>query len=167
MKTITATKTMAALAVLAMAFPVSGSAAEGVWGASHACNVTSPEKGDAPRVTLTGTRKGDVGGKVADAARFRIFNIPKLSDKKNDAFAGTVAEIPGFATWDGIKAEGKQEKSGYALYIPLPGLAAVMGPLEGGRSLKVTVQAKDGPQTFEIDLTGSAKAVASFRACAT
>ena len=42
-----------------------------------------------------------------------------------------------------------------------------MGPLEGGRVLKITVQTKDGPQTFEVDLTGSAKAIASFRACAT
>jgi len=166
MTTMTAMKTMAALTVLAMAFPASGSAAEGAWGASHACNVTSPEKAEAPRVTLTGTRKEEIGGEVSAAVRFRLFNIPQLSEEDRATFSDTVVEIPGFANWTGIKADGRKEKSGYALYIPLPGIAESLGPLEGGRVLKVTVQGKDGPQTFEVDLTGSFSAIASFRACA-
>lgn len=42
-----------------------------------------------------------------------------------------------------------------------------MGPIEGERVLKFTVQAKDRPKTFEVDLTGSSKAIASFRVCST
>ena len=51
--------------------------------------------------------------------------------------------------------------------IPLPGIAESLGPLEGGRVIKITVQTNDGPQTFEVDLGGSFRAVASFRNCAT
>lgn len=167
MKTMTAMKTMAVLTVLAMAFPVSGSAAEGAWSANHGCNVTSPERAGAPRMTLTASFRGDVGGPVITATRLRLFDIPQLSEEEKTAFADTVVEVPGFATWAGINAQGRQEKSVYSVYIPLPDLSQVMGPVEGGRMLKVTVQAKDGPQTFEVDLTGSAKAIASFRARAT
>ena len=167
MKTMTAMKTMAVLTVFMMAFPVPGSAAEGVWSANHACNITSAEKPDSPRVTLNFARRGEIGGKLSDLARVRLFNIPKLSDEEKAAFSDTVVEIPGFASWGGIKADGRQEKTDYALYIPLPDISQVMGPLEGGRVLKITVQTKDSPQTFEVDLTGSAKAIASFRACAT
>ncbi len=167
MTTMTTTKTLAVLTVLAVAFPVSGPAAEGAWSANYGCNVTSPEREGAPRVTLTLGRKGDVGGEFSDAVRLRLFNIPQLSVDEKAAFPDTVAEIPGFANWTGLKANGQQEKSGYALYIPLPDIAQVVGPIEGGRVLKVTVQAKDGPKTFEIDLTGSSKAIASFRVCST
>jgi len=158
---------IAALAVFSIAFPVCGTTAEGAWIANHACNVTSPDRGDAPRVTLNGSRKGEIGGKITDAARFRLYNIPRLSEEERTVFADTVVEIPGFATWTGIDASGRQEESAYALYLPLPSLAAAMGPIEAGRSLKITVQTKEGSRTFEIDLTGSAKAIASFRDCAT
>jgi len=166
MKTMTAMKTMAVLTVLAMAYPVSGSAAEGAWSANHGCNVTSPERAGAPRMTLTASFKGEIGGTMSAATRLRLFDIPQLSEEENTAFADTVVEIPGFATWTGIQAEGRKEKAVYAVYIPLPDPSQVTGPVEGGRVLKVTVQTKDGPQTFEVDLTGSAKAIASFRACA-
>jgi len=158
---------MAAAAVLAMVAPIAGYTAEGSWEASYACQVTSPERGDAPRVTLASNLKGDVGGELSSAVRFRLFNIPQLSEEEKTAFADTVVEIRGFANWTGIKADGRQEKSGYALYIPLPEIAQVVGPMEGGRVLKITVQTKDGPQTFEVDLTGSSKAIASFRVCST
>jgi hypothetical protein len=167
MKMVVATRMMAAVVALAAVSPVSGFAAEGAWDANYACQVTSPERGDAPRVTLSISRKGEVGGELRAAVRFRLFNIPQLSEGEKVAFADTVVEIPGFANWTGIKSDGRQEKSGYALYIPLPDIAQVVGPMEGGRVLKVTVKAKDGLQTFEVDLTGSSKAIASFRVCST
>lgn len=167
MKMVAVTRTMAAVAMLAMVSSVSGFAAECAWDANYACQVTSPDRGDAPRVTLSISRKGAVGGELNSAVRFRLFNIPQLSEDEKTAFADTVVEIRGFANWTGIKADGRQEKSGYALYIPLPEIAQVVGPMEGGRVLKITVQTKDGPQTFEVDLTGSSKAIASFRVCST
>ncbi|MFZ1814778.1 MAG: hypothetical protein WAU16_10145 [Rhizobiaceae bacterium] len=167
MKTITATKMMAALTILSMAFPVSGLAADGAWTANHACNIASPERGDAPRVTLSFADRGDIGGEMVNATRFRLFNIPKLSEGERTVFSDIVAEVPGFARWTDLKGEGKLEGTDYALYISLPNIAQVVAPLESGRVLKVTVQTKGGSQAFEIDLTGSAKAIASFRACAT
>lgn len=167
MKMVAVTRIMAAAAALATVSPVSGFAADGAWDANYGCQVTSPERGDAPRVTLSISRRGEVGGELSSAVRFRLFNIPQLSQEEKAAFTDTVVEIPGFANWTGIKSDGRQEKSGYALYIPLPDIAQVVGPVEGGRVLKVTVQGKDGPQTFEIDLTGSSKAIASFRVCST
>lgn len=69
--------------------------------------------------------------------------------------------------WSDLEFAGRQEDTVFALYVPLPDIGKVVGPLEGGRVLKITVQAKDGPVTFEIDLTGSSRAIASFRVCAT
>ena len=158
---------MVTAAVLATASPIAGYAAEEAWNANYVCQITSPERGDAPRATLSINRKGDVGSELKSAVRFRLFNVPALSDGESASFPDTVAEVPGFVNWTGLKASGKREKSGYALYIPLPDIAQVVGPMEGGRVLKITVQAKDGPVTFEIDLTGSSKAIASFRVCAT
>ena len=163
---MTATRVMAAAAVLATMSPGLGSTAEGAWEANFACYITSPERGDAPRITLSVGRKGEAGGELNSAVRFRLFNIPALSDKESAYLPDTVAEIPGFANWTGLTASGIQENAGYSLYIPLPDIFQVVGPLEGGRVLKIIVRAKDGLQTFEIDLTGSAKAMASFRACA-
>lgn len=167
MKMVAATRAMAAVAALAMVSSVSGFAAEGAWDANYVCQVTSPQRGDAPQITLSVTRKGDVGGELGSIVRFRLFNIPKLPEEEKGTFADPVVEIPGFANWTGIKTDGRQEKSGYALYIPLPDIAQVVGPMEGGRVLKITVQTKNGPQTFEVDLTGSSKAIASFRVCST
>ena len=162
-----AVRLMAATAVVAMAPSGAVWAAEGAWEASYACQVTSAERGESPRVTLLATRRGNIGGELKSAARFRLFYIEKLSDEENAKFPDTVVEIAGFANWAGLKANGQQEKSGYALYIPLPDIAQVVGPIEGGRTLKITVQTKDGPKIFEIDLTGSSKAIASFRVCST
>lgn len=169
MKVMAATRLIAAMSVaaVAVAWSVPASAQEGPWDANFSCAVSSPERGDAPRVTLSVASKGDTGARLASSVRFRLFNIARLSDAKSADFPDTVAEIPGFAAWTGLKANGRQEKSGYALYIPLPDLAKVTGPMEGGRVLKVTVQAKDGPATFEVDLRGSARAIASLRLCAT
>ncbi len=167
MKMVAVIRIMAAAIALAMVSPVSGFTAEGAWDANYACQVTSPGRGDTPRVTLAISRRGEVGGELSSAVRFRLFNIPQLSEEENAAFTDTVVEIPCFANWTGIKSDGRQVKSGYALCVPLPDIAQVVGPMEGGRVLKVTVQCKDGPQTFEIDLTGSSKAIASFRVCST
>lgn len=167
MKIMAATRLMAAVSVAAAGLSFPTLAADGAWEANYACQITSPERAGAPRVNLLATRKGDVGGDMSSAARFRLFNIDKLSDEDGASFPDTAVEIAGFAVWTGLKATGKQEKSGYALYIPLPDIEKVVGPMEGGRVLRITVQAKGGPVTFEVDLTGSARAVASFRVCST
>lgn len=160
-------KKMVALVVLASVYPVLGFAANGTWDANHTCAVTSPARDSSARITLTGNRRGEIGGEVVDTARIRLFNIPNLTLQETAAFPNSVVEILGVVSWPGINASGRLEKSGYALYLPLPGLAQIMGPIERGRVLRITVQTKDGPQSFDIDLVGSAKAIGSFRACAT
>lgn len=167
MKTMSVMRLMAATAVVAMAPSGAVWAAEGAWEASYTCQVTSAERGESPRVTLLAIRVLEMGGELRSVSRFRLFNIEELTAEERVIFPDTVVDIAGFAHWTGLKATGRQEKSGYALYIPLPDIAQVVGPLEGGRVLKITVQTKEGPRTFEVDLTGSAKAIASFRVCST
>jgi hypothetical protein len=133
----------AAIAIAVMTLsPSFGLAADGAWEANYACYITSPERGDSPRVTLSTGRKGEVGGELTSAVRFRLFNIPALSDKETEHLPNAAVEIPGFADWTGLTASGVQEKSGYSLYIPLPDIAQVLGPLEGGRILRVTYRRK-------------------------
>ncbi|CAG0989648.1 MAG: hypothetical protein F9K19_17870 [Rhizobiaceae bacterium] len=167
MKVMAATRLIAAVSALLVAHALPGSAAEQAWGANFACQVTSPERGDAPRITLQTGRRTDAEGKWTEYARLRLFNIPKLSEDASSVFAGGAVEIPGYVKWSNLEFAGRQEDTEFALYIPLPDIAQALGPLEGGHVLRITVQAKDGPVTFEVDLTGSSKAIATFRVCAT
>lgn len=134
MKVSAAKKFIAAMSVVAISYSVPGSAAEQPWSANFACHVTSPERGDAPRVSLQASRRTDAEGKLTETVRLRLFNIPKLSDDKTSVFPGGVVEIPGYVKWSDLDFAGRQEDV-FVLYIPLPDIAQVVGPVEGGRVL--------------------------------
>lgn len=94
MKVMAATRLIAAVSALLVAHALPGSAAEQAWGANFVCQLTSPERADAPRITLQTGRRTDADGKWTEYARLRLFNIPKLSEDASSVFAGGAVEIP-------------------------------------------------------------------------
>jgi hypothetical protein len=59
---------MVTAAVLATASPIAGYAAEEARNANYACQITSPERGDAARATLSINHKGNVGSELTRVA---------------------------------------------------------------------------------------------------